>query len=105
SSRRRHTRCLSDWSSDVCSSDLNAPPPQAGLITGAYGIVGTAKLPVGQVWVVGTNVGEWHLLTENGFYLARLFQSDPLKVKWPRSQERRVGKERRARGRGKPHKR
>src|SRR5262245_9772423 len=23
SSRRRHTRCLSDWSSDVCSSDLN----------------------------------------------------------------------------------
>src|SRR5438045_7509916 len=26
SSRRRHTRCLSDWSSDVCSSDL---PPVA----------------------------------------------------------------------------
>src|SRR5262245_38113003 len=24
SSRRRHTRCLSDWSSDVCSSDLPA---------------------------------------------------------------------------------
>src|SRR6201999_88849 len=23
-SRRRHTRCLSDWSSDVCSSDLRA---------------------------------------------------------------------------------
>src|SRR5438045_2292705 len=22
SSRRRHTRCLSDWSSDVCSSDV-----------------------------------------------------------------------------------
>src|ERR1035438_10617682 len=29
SSRRRHTRCLSDWSSDVCSSDLrmNSPKP------------------------------------------------------------------------------
>src|SRR5262245_65749517 len=36
SSRRRHTRCLSDWSSDVCSSDLTpsrssrncgSPPP------------------------------------------------------------------------------
>src|SRR5215831_20460035 len=26
SSRRRHTRCLSDWSSDVCSSDLRAGP-------------------------------------------------------------------------------
>src|SRR5436853_4806185 len=25
SSRRRHTRCLSDWSSDVCSSDLLYP--------------------------------------------------------------------------------
>src|SRR5258705_6354394 len=24
-SRRRHTRCLSDWSSDVCSSDLCGP--------------------------------------------------------------------------------
>src|SRR5438128_6252592 len=23
SSRRRHTRCYRDWSSDVCSSDLN----------------------------------------------------------------------------------
>src|SRR5438034_1836652 len=27
SSRRRHTRSLCDWSSDVCSSDLG-PPPQ-----------------------------------------------------------------------------
>src|ERR1039458_10742843 len=26
-SRRRHTRCLSDWSSDVCSSDLLLPNP------------------------------------------------------------------------------
>src|SRR5205814_3505144 len=24
---RRHTRCLSDWSSDVCSSDLRAASP------------------------------------------------------------------------------
>src|SRR5437899_4175437 len=27
SSRRRHTRCLSDWSSDVCSSDLSLYEP------------------------------------------------------------------------------
>src|SRR5262249_60134059 len=26
SSRRRHTRLVSDWSSDVCSSDLNTVP-------------------------------------------------------------------------------
>src|SRR5438874_13795818 len=29
SSRRRHTRSLRDWSSDVCSSDLLARPGQA----------------------------------------------------------------------------
>src|SRR5258705_9502488 len=33
SSRRRHTRCLSDWSSDVCSSDL----VDAGALVGTAG--------------------------------------------------------------------
>src|SRR5258706_7950744 len=28
SSRRRHTRLVSDWSSDVCSSDLDAKPDE-----------------------------------------------------------------------------
>src|SRR2546429_5097318 len=28
SSRRRHTRCSRDWSSDVCSSDLEFVPQQ-----------------------------------------------------------------------------
>src|SRR2546429_1717634 len=32
SSRRRHTRCSRDWSSDVCSSDLDAAIP--ALVTG-----------------------------------------------------------------------
>src|SRR2546422_7456860 len=32
SSRRRHTRCSRDWSSDVCSSDL--PTPQRADIAG-----------------------------------------------------------------------
>src|SRR5205814_5527993 len=31
SSRRRHTRCLSDWSSDVCSSDLAMKSTSAGV--------------------------------------------------------------------------
>src|SRR5689334_23394132 len=30
SSRRRHTRCNCDWSSDVCSSDLHPFPPASG---------------------------------------------------------------------------
>src|SRR4249920_3053327 len=35
SSRRRHTRCGRDWSSDVCSSDLNQALPRTGsTITG-----------------------------------------------------------------------
>src|SRR5205809_5038186 len=40
SSRRRHTRCSRDWSSDVCSSDWHSPkanPPRAihAMISGA----------------------------------------------------------------------
>src|SRR3989337_3513761 len=30
SSRRRHTRCYRDWSSDVCSSDLVSDPVSPG---------------------------------------------------------------------------
>src|SRR5256885_13315777 len=33
SSRRRHTRLQGDWSSDVCSSDLDDGFPDAGLLT------------------------------------------------------------------------
>jgi len=62
-----------------------APPPQPGLIRGAFGTVGAARLPqpIGTVWAINSNVGEWHLLTASGFYLSRLFQGDPLKVEWP----------------------
>ena len=62
-----------------------ACPPQVGMIRGSYGPCGTAKLPdpVGSVWVIPTNVGEWHMLTGDGFYLARLFQGDPMKVSFP----------------------
>src|SRR5438132_6496294 len=34
SSRRRHTRSLCDWSSDVCSSDLRNAPAAAALVEG-----------------------------------------------------------------------
>src|ERR1039458_6227442 len=36
--RRRHTRCLSDWSSDVCSSDIRegVPVTLADLKVGDY---------------------------------------------------------------------
>src|SRR5258705_11257929 len=32
SARRRHTRCLSDWSSDVCSSDLTTGLPDSSYV-------------------------------------------------------------------------
>jgi len=62
-----------------------APGPARGLIRGAYGIVGNATLPepAGRVWAINTNVGEWHVLTEDGFYLTRLFQPDSQKRKYP----------------------
>src|SRR6266542_4983373 len=34
SSRRRHTRCYRDWSSDVCSSDLDTLPEGYRIETG-----------------------------------------------------------------------
>jgi hypothetical protein len=62
-----------------------APGPAPGLIRGAFGIVGNATLPepAGRAWAINTNVGEWHVLTEDGFYLTRLFQPDSLKRKYP----------------------
>src|SRR3989449_1388016 len=37
SSRRRHTRCSRDWSSDVCSSDLSAIMVAAAVLAGLLG--------------------------------------------------------------------
>src|ERR1019366_7353798 len=44
SSRRRHTRLVSDWSSDVCSSDLPAGPQQRK--RPPIGMLQTLKLPL-----------------------------------------------------------
>ena len=62
-----------------------APPPQVGMIRGSFGAVGSAKLPdpIGEFWVLNSNVGEWHALTTEGFYLTRLFQGDWMKIRWP----------------------
>src|SRR5262245_62421119 len=44
SSRRRHTRCLSDWSSDVCSSDLQQQAQSyLNLLSGLRGPADWAK--------------------------------------------------------------
>src|SRR5207245_10661988 len=38
SSRRRHTRCYRDWSSDVCSSDLHATGVEPSLLEELLGV-------------------------------------------------------------------
>src|SRR5262245_50280794 len=49
SSRRRHTRCLSDWSSDVCSSDLYSskriPKPPRTLAHACHAVI-TSGIPL-----------------------------------------------------------
>lgn len=62
----------------------NAPAPAQGLLRGAFGPVGCFKARnAGYVWAINTNVGEWHLLTQDGYYLTRLFEPDPLKQEFP----------------------
>src|SRR5438105_15125434 len=80
SSRRRHTRSTRDWSSDVCSSDL-VSIPQLGTVTANHHPV-----------VVLTSNAQ-RKLTEA--LRGRCFL---LWMDYPRSEERRVGKECRSRG-------
>ena len=63
----------------------SAPPARQGLVRAAYDFVGTLKLPgaAGNLFFVGTDKGEWHILNDRGFYVGALFEGDPMKVRWP----------------------
>src|SRR5437762_12046962 len=74
SSRRRHTRYIGDWSSDVCSSDLGAKVGAARLVY---------QLPI----LHGPVIGEVRVGGLRGIV-------DGLPAGEVRSEERRVGKER-----------
>src|SRR3989442_5655603 len=88
SSRRRHTKCGRDWSSDVCSSDLQrvtnvdtrVQPHEFQEIDAASHELQTVKL---------TGVMNYHI---DGQFASDLFQRVGT-----RSEERRVGKECRSR--------
>src|SRR5687768_18447347 len=71
SSRRRHTRCSRDWSSDVCSSDL-------------------------QFWQDWAS-RQYQPISPPGTLRRSLLLSPTLPAVTPRSEERRVGKECRSR--------
>src|SRR5947199_5269536 len=87
SSRRRHTSCLSDWSSDVCSSDLPCRwlrrQRHGPRLAGGMGPTGAA------VGASCTRVLGGSLLVGAGWHgCGRATRLGP-----PRSEERRVGKE------------
>src|SRR5258706_10676840 len=86
SSRRRHTRLVSDWSSDVCSSDLEVLgqlPSQPVIRTASSGARGIAMLETEPVSLLICDL--------------KMPKLDGLQVLSIRSEERRVGKECRSR--------
>src|SRR5205814_4107231 len=83
SSRRRHTRCLSDWSSDVCSSDL---PRQ---VWTAARVVRPCDPDSCSSFISARPVSSWNLHRRDRVQRPRGDEG--------RSEERRVGKECRCR--------
>src|SRR5262249_59446919 len=88
SSRRRHTRLVSDWSSDVCSSDLLYIQPQP-VAAGHYVIVLARRNTELRDRVDGVLKARMRDGT-----LERIYRKWGI---WDRSEERRVGKECRCR--------
>src|SRR5205814_7848661 len=92
SSRRRHTRCLSDWSSDVCSSDL--PAASAGsvsVITDA--IISAALVAFGAPWMAYLLAPFVGMAINSGQLCGHGPPSFPAIGPAARSEERRVGKD------------
>src|SRR5436305_10114710 len=87
SSRRRHTRCGRDWSSDVCSSDLKA--------------VERITFPASAQSAVDTRARAETLSARQLFEQSDCYLQErrlPVRPLAGRSEERRVGKERRSLG-------
>src|SRR5690242_21515990 len=88
SSRRRHTRLTCDWSSDVCSSDLDTfctlpwQPGQASVVCDLVEQDGAAYAACPRTWLKS---------------IIRRAAERGLRIQAARSEERRVGKECRSR--------
>src|SRR5699024_11621940 len=90
SSRRRHTRSKRDWSSDVCSSDLTK------------GVNGRRRRKIKNMKTIRkTTLRE---VREVGSRTSVQLSGNAKARVWVRSEERRVGKEGRARGVGEDEK-
>src|SRR5688500_20374870 len=87
SSRRRHTRLQGDWSSDVCSSDLHMRRAELATAQWPFAIIlGCSDSRVPAEIVFDQGLGDLFVIRVAGNIV--------------RSEERRVGKERRGRGAG-----
>src|SRR5438045_4330113 len=64
SSRRRHTRCLSDWSSDVCSSDLGMARGQDVAVD--YVMLSNESLPALQSALESADLDGWLIYDFHG---------------------------------------
>src|SRR5207245_4892713 len=87
-SRRRHTRCYRDWSSDVCSSDLGGQP-----IFSAPSDVFRSESPAGRPTRKATQIGR-HRKVLKKLAAPQGFEprcADPESFHRLRSEERRVG--------------
>src|SRR2546429_1045232 len=89
SSRRRHTRCSRDWSSDVCSSDLSLIYSRRNSIS--------VQLASSAFTADTVSVQLSHVITTDGKLQAILTGSLENGQYENRSEERRVGKECRSR--------
>src|SRR5207245_6821698 len=87
SSRRRHTRCYRDWSSDVCSSDLDVATDS---VLGQFPIRDRKTKPVR---VAFTPDGQLAYVTEGAAASVSVIDVATRTVIDTRSEERRVGKE------------
>ena len=60
-----------------------APGSKVGLLRGVFGVIGSAHMPepLGEIWALNSNVGEWHVFTGEGYYLTRLFSTS--RGRWP----------------------
>src|SRR5690606_40674662 len=92
SSRRRHTSFSRDWSSDVCSSDLEKHISTTAL---ARLLAKESKelfiLLTGGGWIIKVD-NHWQL-TEKGKFEGGVYVNHPKYGEYIRSEERRVGKE------------
>src|SRR5205809_4983272 len=92
SSRRRHTRCGRDWSSDVCSSDppaAGAAPKDAPQLLAIAGHPSGRRLPLGGGWAAEVAFDRLRVGRGSVATARELVASGER----GRSEERRVGKE------------